>query len=79
MHFDGNGISIATTVVPWTYVAGSAAAATVLLLLSKTIFATAPTQKNGVPLPPGPPATWLWENPLPKKQCVLYFLFVLTA
>ncbi|KAN0088270.1 Cytochrome P450 [Tylopilus felleus] len=27
-----------------------------------------PTHKNGVPLPPGPLATWFWENPLPRQH-----------
>lgn len=62
-------LETAVSALPWTYLAGGAAAATVFVLLSKK-FLGSPTHKDGVPLPPGPPALWFWENPLPKQQYV---------
>lgn len=64
-----NSIGVAASVLPWTYLAGGAAAAIALVLLSKKLAAS-PTHKNGVPLPPGPPASWFWQYPLPKKKYV---------
>jgi cytochrome P450 len=58
--------TVAVSALPWTYLAGTAAAATALVLLSKKYLAS-PTHKNGIPLPPGPPASWFWENPAPKQ------------
>ncbi|KAF8448802.1 cytochrome P450 [Boletus edulis BED1] len=63
----GNGVGITGPVLPWTYLAGGVAAATTLVLLSKRLLWT-PTHKNGIPLPPGPPATWFWESPMPKMH-----------
>ncbi|KAG9313212.1 cytochrome P450 [Chiua virens] len=51
----------------WTYVAGGAAAAAAFVILSKTLAGTH-SRKNNIPLPPGPPAVWFWEDPMPKQK-----------
>ena len=66
-----NGVGVVASVIPWTYLAGGAAAATALVLLSKKLYGCpTSTHQNGVPLPPGPPATWFWGNPMPKQKYV---------
>ena len=55
--------------MPWGYLAGGAAAATALAFLSNKLYGCL-THKSGVPLPPGPPATWFWGNPMPKQKYV---------
>ena len=64
-----NVVGVAASVIPWAYVASGAAAATALVLLSNKLYGCL-THKNGVPLPPGPPATWVWGNPMPKQKYV---------
>ncbi|KAG6381787.1 cytochrome P450 [Boletus reticuloceps] len=62
-----DGVGITGSVLPWAYLAGAAAAATALVLLSKRLL-WSPTHKHGISLPPGPPATWFWESPMPKMH-----------
>lgn len=63
-----NSVGAVTFSLPWTYLASGAAAAA-LVYLSKKLTGRSPHQ-NGAPLPPGPPATWFWENPMPKQKYV---------
>ncbi|KAF8555883.1 cytochrome P450 [Imleria badia] len=67
MSLVNENLGIVASELPWTYLAGGAAAATALVLLSKKLV-WSPTHKDGVPLPPGPPAMWFWENPMPKQH-----------
>ncbi|KIJ65444.1 hypothetical protein HYDPIDRAFT_88479 [Hydnomerulius pinastri MD-312] len=46
---------------------GLAAAATTIVLLCKWHQASHPS-KGGVPLPPGPPACWFWQNVIPAAN-----------
>ncbi|KAG9313182.1 cytochrome P450 [Chiua virens] len=62
-----SSIDITLSALPWTYIAGGAAAATVLVLLSNK-FGRRSAHKNGIPLPPGPAATWFWQDPMPKER-----------
>ncbi|KAF9223307.1 cytochrome P450 [Gyrodon lividus] len=48
-------------------VAGIAAVTSVLAVLYKK-YQVAPITKHGIPLPPGPPARWFWENALPTSN-----------
>ncbi|KAF8439310.1 cytochrome P450 [Boletus edulis BED1] len=41
----------------------AAATATAYFLYNR--YQAAPISKNGIPLPPGPPARWFWENAMP--------------
>ncbi|KAG2124871.1 cytochrome P450 [Suillus clintonianus] len=48
------------------YAAGVVAAAAVLAVLYKKSSFKLANGKNGIPLPPGPPARWFWSNALPS-------------
>ncbi|KAG9313211.1 cytochrome P450 [Chiua virens] len=68
---DGSaGITTCFILSPWKYIVGGAAAVTTLVLLSKTL-AGIPTRKNHIPLPPGPPAVWFWEDPMPNHSVAI--------
>ncbi|KAF8839514.1 cytochrome P450 [Paxillus ammoniavirescens] len=43
-----------------------AAASAVAVLYNK--YQASPSTKNGIPLPPGPPACWFWENAFPTSN-----------
>ncbi|KAF9230476.1 cytochrome P450 [Melanogaster broomeanus] len=47
--------------------AGIVAAAFVLTFLYYK-YQVAPATKNGIPLPPGPPARWFWESAFPRSN-----------
>ncbi|OAX30774.1 cytochrome P450, partial [Rhizopogon vinicolor AM-OR11-026] len=53
---------------------GVVAAIVVLVILYKNCLLEM-TSKNGVPLPPGPPARWFWSNALPTVRQVIAYAF----
>ncbi|KAF9238563.1 cytochrome P450 [Melanogaster broomeanus] len=48
-------------------VAGIVAAASVVTFLYNK-YQAAPATKNGIPLPPGPPARWFWQSAFPRSR-----------
>ncbi|KAF9230712.1 cytochrome P450 [Melanogaster broomeanus] len=50
-------------------VAGIVAAASVVTFLYNK-YQAAPATKNGIPLPPGPPARWFWQSAFPRSKMV---------
>lgn len=53
-----------------SYAGGVVAVIAVLAILYKN-SSLATSSKNGLPLPPGPPAHWFWSNALPTVKSVL--------
>lgn len=45
-----------------------AATVAIIFLLFKTRLVKRFASKNGIPLPPGPPAWWFWDNPMPSVK-----------
>jgi len=53
-----------------SHAGGVVAAIGVLAMMYKKSW-LAMSSKNGLPLPPGPPAHWFWSNALPTVKLVL--------
>ncbi|KAH7923755.1 cytochrome P450 [Leucogyrophana mollusca] len=49
-----------------TWLAGATMTASLLVVLYKKLLACPAV--NGIPLPPGPPARWFWDNALPRAN-----------
>ncbi|KIJ14438.1 hypothetical protein PAXINDRAFT_181013, partial [Paxillus involutus ATCC 200175] len=75
LHADGTNSPHTTTVLD---VSDQPIKLTLVLLEASTItsavaalykkYQAAPATKDGIPLPPGPPACWFWENAFPVSN-----------
>jgi len=63
LSFDSPPLNIMKT----NYAGGFVAAVAIFTMLYRK-RSLAVSSKNGIPLPPGPPARWFWSNALPAVK-----------